>query len=99
MRRKLDPPDAAQMEALLDYAVANGTNWKSKLWADWMNARLSGDIHRLRNTHGPSWLANFKLADVPEYQLKLARKRQAMKGYSSYLAECERRYPGGSLSS
>jgi hypothetical protein len=35
---------------------------------------------------------------VPEYLKKLAARREAMKNYGAYLAECERRYPGGSES-
>lgn len=33
-----------------------------------------------------------------DYKAKLAARQEAMKNYHLYLAECERRYPGGSLS-
>lgn len=33
-----------------------------------------------------------------DYRAKLAARREAMKNYSKYLTECERRYTGGSLS-
>jgi len=35
--------------------------WKAELEIDWYNARLSGTIHSLRNTHGFDWLRSFKL--------------------------------------
>ncbi len=47
--------------ALQDYAKEHGRTWKAKLRDDWMNARTTGPLHELRNSHGPSWLANFRL--------------------------------------
>ena len=43
------------------YAAANGRRWKSALNQDWVNARSTGELHALRNSHGPSWLAAYKL--------------------------------------
>lgn len=55
------PLTAAQERALRDYAEANGPKWKDKLRTDWMNASASPVLHRLRNTHGPSWLTGYQL--------------------------------------
>ena len=51
----------AQQAALVAYAAANGRRWKSALNQDWVNARSTGELHALRNSHGPSWLAAYKL--------------------------------------
>lgn len=51
-----------QLDALLTYALANGRTWKSKLADDWMNGRTSGTLQVLRNTLGPTWLVNLRLA-------------------------------------
>jgi len=61
-----------EIAALKAFAADYGRNWKSKLAnVYWPNARLwrdaSGDsrpgsiLHGLRNSHGPSWLDDFKL--------------------------------------
>jgi hypothetical protein len=51
----------AQIAVLQDFARANGRNWKSALRDLWMRAAAGPTLHDLRNTHGPSWLANFRL--------------------------------------
>ena len=53
---------AAELEALEYYAAKNGRRWKSKLSDAWMRADddLPVLLYRLRNTHGPSWLAGFR---------------------------------------
>jgi hypothetical protein len=50
-----------QLEALIRYADEHGRTWKSQLNHEWMNGTCSGEVYRLRNTHGPSWLVSFSL--------------------------------------
>jgi hypothetical protein len=52
-----------QIQALRDYAGRHGRPWKRHLCREWMNATAEPLLHRLRNTHGPSWLDKFKLPD------------------------------------
>jgi len=52
-----------QDEALQSYAEWCGEGWKVQLSYDWMNAGSNYpgewcELQRLRNTHGPSWLAS-----------------------------------------
>ena len=51
--------------ALVDFAVAHGRKWKSKLTMEyWYNARIWDGrhvLHGLRNEFGPKWLAQYKL--------------------------------------
>lgn len=51
--------------AVQAYALEHGRNWKAALRDDWMNARTTGILQALRNSHGPSWLVNYSLADWP----------------------------------
>lgn len=55
------PITLAQRAALAAYAAIHGRRWKFALNQDWMNARSTGELHVLRNSHGPSWLAAYKL--------------------------------------
>lgn len=48
--------------AIIAYARENGRYWKARLRDDWMNARTTGFLQALRNSHGPSWLISFSLA-------------------------------------
>ncbi|MDX0267670.1 hypothetical protein GOC13_07485 [Sinorhizobium meliloti] len=50
-----------QLEAIRAYAKQHGRKWKDQLNNDWMYARTIGTLQQLRNTHGPSWLVDFKL--------------------------------------
>lgn len=50
---------------VLEYALAHGANWKDNLNIDWMNTRTTGILQAARNSHGPSWLADYSLADWP----------------------------------
>ena len=52
---------ADELAALKAYAARKGRTWKDQLNTDWYYARLTGLLHSLRNTHGPRWLADFKL--------------------------------------
>jgi hypothetical protein len=59
------PLTADQLAAVRSYidslSPKRRRTWKAHLELDWYNARLSGPIHSLRNTHGFEWLAKFRL--------------------------------------
>jgi hypothetical protein len=64
------PLTTEQEDALVAYAQAHGRTWKQQLQRDWMAAGSRWDgpyhlLHRLRNTHGPAWLARVSLAPAP----------------------------------
>jgi hypothetical protein len=63
MTRKTQYVDltADQWIVLRRFAGENGRRWKAALLTAWMNGGTSGELQRLRNTHGPSWLARFRL--------------------------------------
>ena len=50
-----------QCRALVLYAAQHGQAWKARLRDEWMRAAAAPELHRLRNTHGPSWLARFEI--------------------------------------
>jgi hypothetical protein len=63
-------PSTEQIEALKEFAVAHGRNWKSALREAWMTGNYEGIepygntaayLQQIRNTFGPSWLAKFRL--------------------------------------
>jgi hypothetical protein len=51
---------AEQLKALQDYAAEHGRTWKSQLNDDWMNGCVTGELQRIRNAFGPTWLLRFK---------------------------------------
>jgi hypothetical protein len=55
----------AQVEALRAYARCHGRTWKAELRTEWMRASAEPLLHRLRNSHGPSWLGRVMLASLP----------------------------------
>ncbi|GAA5666735.1 hypothetical protein Brsp07_05251 [Brucella sp. NBRC 14130] len=59
---KLRPLTPKEHAALQAYALENGRRWKSKLNDDWMNARTTGVLQALRNSHGPNWLVSYSLS-------------------------------------
>ncbi len=59
---KRRPLTANEHAAIRAYACENGRYWKARLRDDWMNARTTGILQALRNSHGPSWLLSFSLA-------------------------------------
>lgn len=61
MKRNLADLTAEQEAALAAFAAKTGRNWKSALSDAWMRAAAPPILHRLRNTHGPSWLASYHL--------------------------------------
>ena len=50
-----------QRVALRAYAHEHGRRWKEYLLAEWIKATAEPLLHRLRNTHGPSWLLAYRL--------------------------------------
>lgn len=58
------PLTPEQSAALARFAASHGLGWKAVLRAQWTAASAEPELHRLRNTHGPSWLAAFQL-DAP----------------------------------
>jgi hypothetical protein len=72
----------AEERAELDaYAAKHGRTWKDRLLDDWMQARLRGTLHRLRNVpyFGPKGLKSYKPGTAPAAPAGLARsKREAL---------------------
>lgn len=56
---QLSDISAEQIDALHAYASQYGKDWKDYLGIEWQCAAAPALLHRLRNTHGPSWLAAF----------------------------------------
>ena len=59
------PLSTEEVSALREYAKEHGRCWKRKLRIDWMYARTSGILQRLRNVSyfGPDGLIRFRLKD------------------------------------
>lgn len=51
-----------QEQALRQFAKANGRTWKAKLNVLWERAAAPVVLHQLRNSHGPSWLASYRIS-------------------------------------
>jgi hypothetical protein len=66
-----------QHVAVTSYALANGENLKDRLAADWRDGRSEGELQRLRNSHGPAWLAIYSLADWPKRMFARWKQRNA----------------------
>ncbi len=58
---KLRALTQAEHDAIRAYAIEHGRYWKASLRDDWMNARTTGVMQALRNSHGPSWMVSFSL--------------------------------------
>jgi len=54
-------PDAKQQAALAAFAALHGRRWKAELRRQWEAASTEPELHRLRNTHGPTWLDRYRL--------------------------------------
>lgn len=56
------PLDPDALAALRLFAALRGRTWKAALARAW-EANNTGppELQRLRNTHGPAWLAGFRL--------------------------------------
>ena len=50
-----------ETDALVAFAKGRGRFWKRELQNQWMYALATPVLHRLRNTHGPSWLVKYRL--------------------------------------
>ncbi len=50
-----------ELKALRAYAKREGRTWKDKLRTAWYYAAEPGILQQIRNSRGPSWLADFKL--------------------------------------
>ncbi len=60
-KREFEALTEEQLTALREFAAAHGRSWKSELNIRWMRASAGHVLHRIRNTHGPEWLASFEL--------------------------------------
>jgi len=68
-------PNDSQIEALIEFADANGRTWKSALRDCWQTGRYprySGTqkanlLQQVRNSFGPSWLSTFSLKAAKEH--------------------------------
>ena len=69
MKQSLTPE---QIQALVNFATANGRNWKSILRDAWMaggydaktGQYIDGALQQIRNSFGPTWLTRFSLKAV-----------------------------------
>ncbi|MGI2036346.1 hypothetical protein ACRQ1B_28625 [Rhizobium panacihumi] len=59
------PLTSDEHAAVQAYALEHGSDWKAALRDDWMNAKTTGTLQALRNSHGPSWLDAYSIADWP----------------------------------
>ncbi len=50
-----------EVAALRAYKAREGRSWKTALWAAWMNAQPAGLLLDLRGSHGPTWLASYRM--------------------------------------
>ena len=66
MEADYPPLMQAQAIALCSYARAHGHGWKPLLRTEWLNDTAEPLLHGLRNSHGPYWLAAFRLPDDGE---------------------------------
>ena len=55
------PLTADQLARVAAFASAHGRCWKSTLRALWERGTRDAELQHLRNTHGPAWLAGFRL--------------------------------------
>jgi hypothetical protein len=55
------PLTCEQEEALKRSAQAHGRTWKHVLRAQWLQASAEPILHALRNSHGPNWLATYRI--------------------------------------
>lgn len=77
-----------QQAALQSFAKQNGRSWKAKLNALWMNAAAPQILHSLRNSHGPSWLASYRLPRADPQTPKATMPRHRHPKYRCFCALC-----------
>lgn len=63
--KKYAPLTPEQVLAVQQFAAKHGRTWKQALRDAWMAASEPGELQALRNSHGPTWLLNFKLPPPP----------------------------------
>jgi hypothetical protein len=51
-----------QCTAVSQFAQTHGRSWKRALRQQWERASASPILHGLRNSHGPAWLARYRLS-------------------------------------
>lgn len=56
-----EPLTPDELAAITAFAKEHGRTWKADLRDLWMRAAAPATLHRLRNTHGPSWLESFQI--------------------------------------
>jgi hypothetical protein len=61
MKTRYEPLTPEELTALQSYAAYEGRYWKASLLHAWEIASMPGLLHKLRNSHGPSWLVQFRL--------------------------------------
>ena len=54
-------PSPPQHAALVAFAALHGRRWKAELRRQWESASAEPELHRLRNTHGPTCLDRYRL--------------------------------------
>lgn len=62
MKTTFRPLTDRETEMLTAFAREHGPGWKHALSTLWMRAAAQPTLHCLRNSHGPSWLAEFHMA-------------------------------------
>lgn len=77
----LSPEEQA---ALLEFAETHGCNWKTDLRTDWERSAAGPTLHRLRNTHGPSWLASLRLAELRPHETPFDAAAAALQDMGIY---------------
>ena len=55
--------DVTTMAALRSMRAGSGRVWKARLRRLWERGEAGPTLHRLRNTHGPAWLAGFRFPE------------------------------------
>jgi hypothetical protein len=68
-----------QREFILDYARTNGRSWKKKLGDEWFCAKGCQVSISIRNSFGPTWLANLSLAKIKEVDDAIALRERLVK--------------------
>jgi len=66
MRRQYEPLTPEELQAIRSFADYAGRTWKADLLHAWERASMPGLLHKLRNSHGPTWLVNFRLPRAGE---------------------------------
>ncbi len=59
------PLTLEQYNLIKEFRAKHGRTWKSAMREEWFKASLSGPLHALRNSHGPSWLVLFNFNKTP----------------------------------